>query len=262
MLTFDVDGPALWIEEDEAVWDRPGTFSLGAYGPVRAVPRLLRVLQERELPATFFCPGWVASQWPDRLATAVRQGHEIAHHGWMHEMYFDKTLDEQRALIDRAQETFERITGRRAVGYRSPSGDFAPGSHAMLRELDFSYSSAMRGDDRPYRWEIDGEMTDLIEIPAKWELDDFPMFGFHDDPADPVSHDRIAGIDWVLDNWKREFDGYYREGLCYVVMMHPQVMGKPARVRLLERLLEHIAQHDDVWFATGEQVAEWWRQEY
>jgi peptidoglycan/xylan/chitin deacetylase (PgdA/CDA1 family) len=262
MLSFDVDGPALWIEEDERAWQRPGVFSLGAYGPVRAVPRLLRVLRDRSLPATFFVPGWVASRWPDRLAAIVDHGHEIAHHGWMHETYFDLTLDEQRTLIERAQEAFEQIARRRAVGYRSPSGDFAVGSHQMLRELGFSYSSAMRGDDRPYRWELDGTPSELIEIPAKWELDDFPMFGFHDAPPDPISRDRIGGLEWALDNWRREFDGYYREGLCFVMMMHPQVMGKPARVRLLERLLDHIQARGDVWFATGEQIADWWRQEY
>lgn len=261
MLTFDLDGPALWIEEDEAVWERPGTFSLGSYGPTRAMPRLLELLAEKEVPSTVFVPGWIAQQWPDLLAATADAGHELGHHGFMHEHYFHRTLDQQAELIGSAQDVFERVAGRRATGYRCPSGDFAPGSHEMLQRLGFSYSSAMRGDDRPYRWVLDGAESDLIEIPAKWELDDFPYFGYHDGPRDPISLDRIAGLDWVYDNWRREFDGYYREGLCYVLLMHPQVIGKPARAAMLRRLIDHIQGHGDVWFATGEQVAAWWRQE-
>jgi peptidoglycan/xylan/chitin deacetylase (PgdA/CDA1 family) len=131
----------------------------------------------------------------------------------------------------------------------------------MLRDLGFSYSSSMRGDDRPYRWVIDGEATDLIEIPAHWELDDFPMFGYHDDPPEPVSRDRVGGLEWTLDNWRREFDGYHRYGLCYPLMLHPQVIGKPSRTAMLRRLLDHIRSHDDVWFATGAEIADWWRSQ-
>ncbi|WP_210944538.1 hypothetical protein [Streptomyces sp. MK37H] len=54
-----------------------------------------------------------------------------------------------------------------------------------------------------------GRDTGLIEIPAQWELDDFPQFAYNDIPAEPRGQDRIAGTDLTLDNWRREFDGYY-----------------------------------------------------
>lgn len=260
MLSFDVDGPTNWINRDPGVWNWPKTFSLGAYGPWRGLPRILDLLEERGVKATFFVPGWVAEQWPDRFAAIVEAGHEVGHHGYLHELYFDKSLDEQRRLIERSQAVFQRLVGRPAVGFRTPSGDFRRESPPLLRDMGFSYSSSMRGDDRPYRWEIDGQPSDLVEIPAHWELDDFPQFGFNFFPPMPKGQDRIASHDATFDIWRREFDGYYRFGLCYVIMFHPQVIGKPGRMKLLARLIDHIQSRPGVWFATGAEIADWWRR--
>lgn len=260
MLTFDVDGPTNWINRDRRVWDFPKTFSLGSYGPWRGLPRVLDLLEERQVPATFFVPGWVVESWPERVQDIVQSGHELGHHGYLHELYFNLEQEEQRTIIERCQSIFEDVVGARAVGFRTPSGDFRRDTPALLRELGFSYSSSMRGDDRPYRWEIDGEPSDLVEIPAHWELDDFPQFGYNIFPPMPAGQDRIASVKTTFDNWTREFDGYYRYGLCYVLMLHPQTIGKPGRVAALRRLIEHIQSHDDVWFTTGANVADWWRQ--
>jgi peptidoglycan/xylan/chitin deacetylase (PgdA/CDA1 family) len=259
MLSFDVDGPTAWATDPSEFWSAPRRFGMGAYGPFRGVPRILGLLEETAVPATFFVPGWVAETWPDRMREIVAAGHEVGHHGYLHELYFEQPIERQRELIERSQAAFERTAGHAAVGFRTPSGDFHMDSPRLLREMGFSYTSSMRGDDRPYRWAIDGEETDLIEIPAQWELDDFPQFGYHDTPPSPRGQDRIASSELTYDNWRREFDGYHRYGLCYVLMMHPQVMGKPLRVDMLRRLIEHIRTHDDVWFATGAQIAEWWR---
>ncbi|MFI7135163.1 polysaccharide deacetylase [Nonomuraea sp. NPDC050153] len=259
MLSFDVDGPTLWADDPHELYDSPKRFAIGAYGPARGTRRILDLLDDHRIPATFFVPGWVAEWWPDTIREIAERDHELGHHGYMHELYYSKSVEEQRELILRSQDAFDKVAGRTATGFRTPSGDFRADSPRLLRELGFSYSSSMRGDDRPYRWIIDGEPTDLIEIPAQWELDDYPQFSYNDAPPVPSGQDRLAGTEATLDNWRREFDGYHRYGLCYVLMAHPQVMGRPSRVRLLERLIEHIKGHDDVWFATGAQIAEWWR---
>ena len=262
MLTFDVDGPTNWISRDPRVWNWPKTFSLGHYGPWRGLPRILDLLEEHKIPATFFVPGWVAENYPERFREIDRAGHELGHHGYLHELFVSKTYEEQKEIIVRSQAIFEQLIGKEARGFRTPSGDFARETVRLLREMGFQYSSSMRGDDRPYRAEIDGQATDLIEIPAKWELDDFPQFGYNFFPPMPKGQDRIASHRHTLENWICEFDGYYRYGLCYVVMMHPQVIGKPGRAMMLEKLIQHIKSYPDVWFATGSQVADWWRQNY
>jgi peptidoglycan/xylan/chitin deacetylase (PgdA/CDA1 family) len=253
MLSFDVDGPTNWINRDSRVWEYPKTFTLGAYGPWRGVPRILDLLDAYKVPATFFVPGWVAENWPDRFREIDRAGHEVGHHGYLHEVYFEKSLQEQEEIIRKSQDVFRSLIGKPAVGFRTPSGDLSAETPALLSRLGFLYSSSMRGDDRPYM------VGDLVEIPGHWELDDFPQFGFNFFPPFPKGQDRIASHDATLDIWTHEFDGYYRFGLCYVIMMHPQVIGKPGRIGLLERLLQHIGRYPDVWFATGQEIAKYWR---
>lgn len=140
-----------------------------------------------------------------------------------------------------------------AVGFRTPSGDLSAATPALLSRLGFLYSSSMRGDDRPYL------AGDLVEIPAHWELDDFPYFMFNFAPAFPAGQGRIASYSQVYSIWEQEFDGYYRHGLCFVMMLHPQTIGTPGRIQLLRQLIAHMQSRPGVWFATGTEVADWWR---
>ena len=96
-------------------------------------------------------------------------GHEIGFHGFDHEehMYTDRSTQEWIDVIHRAQDTFEKIIGKRAVGYVATSSDFQMDAPQIWHEqLGFRYSSSMRGDDRPYRTRFQGKESDFIEIPA------------------------------------------------------------------------------------------------
>ncbi len=265
MLTFDLDAEITWLNECRS---HPHgerfikTPSLGQYGPLRALPRLLEILNRYELPATFFVPGWVAENYPQEFVSIAEKGHEIGHHGYTHERFVEKSTQEQRDIIDKSQRIFEKLIGKKAVGYRTPSGDWSHETPKILNELGFSFSSSMRGDDRPYRTIIEGKETDLIEIPAHWELDDYVQFAYSYFPAEPVGQGRISSHEHVYDNYRREFDGYHRFGLCYVLMMHPQVIGKPGRAVMLEHLIQYMKSRQDVWFATGSEIADWWRSRY
>lgn len=263
MLSFDVDAETIWVNGNKHIEggaDFTRSLSLGQYGPLRSVPRILDLLDKYNLPATFFVPAWVAENYPEAFIEMAKRNHEVGHHGYLHERFVDLTTEEQKEVIKRSQAVFKRLIGKEARGYRTPSGDWATQTPQILHESGFLYSSSMRGDDRPYRTVINGEVTDFIEIPARWELDDFVHFGYNLYPAEPTGQDRIAGLQSVLDNFTQEFDGYYRFGLCYVLLMHPQIIGKPGRILMLEKLIQHIKSYPDVWFATGEQIAEWYQQ--
>ncbi|MFJ8932229.1 polysaccharide deacetylase [Streptomyces sp. NPDC102364] len=257
-LAFDLDGPTGGAMLDGSLWDRPGYFALGGYGPHRALPRLLDLLDDAGVPATFFAPAWVVEHWPEACRRIVERGHEVAHHGYRHECYYDLTVDEQHAVITRSQRVFRDVLGVEANGFRSPSGDWHPETPRILREHGFRYSSSMRGDDRPYRHTLDGATTDLVEIPARWDMDDYAFLAYHRNPDYPSGQDRIASYALTLDNWKREFDGYRAEGLCLTTLFHPKVSGRPGRLLILEELIAHMRAHDDVWFATCNDVADWW----
>lgn len=265
MLSFDVDGDTIWKNGAKDIKGGKQFLrgsSVGNYGPNCAVRRIMDILESHGIPATFFVPAKVMEDHPELFVEMNKRGFEIGHHGYHHERYVDLTPQEQRAIIEKSQDIFQRIIGKKAIGYRTPSGDWARETAGILYEMGFSYSSSMRGDDRPYRTAIDGKMTDFIEMAPKWDLDDFVQFGYNLYPAEPSGQDRIAGIEQVYENFKQEFDGYYREGLCFVIQCHPQIIGSPGRLLMYQRLIEYIQSKKNVWFATGSQIADWWRQNY
>lgn len=265
MLSFDVDGDTIWKNGARHL---PGgksflrANSVGNYGPNCAVRRILEILEHHQVPATFFVPAKVMEDYPALFQEISQRGFELGHHGYHHERYVDLTSQEQRAIIEKSQRIFKETIGVEAKGYRTPSGDWSRETAGILYEMGFSYSSSMRGDDRPYRTVIDGKTTDFIEMAPKWDLDDFVQFGYNLYPAEPSGQDRIAGIEQVYENFSQEFDGYYEEGLCFVIQCHPQIIGSPGRLRMYERLLEHMKSKGNVWFATGSQIADWWRRNY
>lgn len=263
MFTFDLDGDTTWENGARAI---PGgedyirSRSVGNYGPKRAADMILDMLDRYGVKGTFYVPGLTAERWPEVVKRIAGAGHEIGHHGYAHERFAGKTVEEQIEIIEKSQQIYEDLIGRKAAGFRTPSGDWSPETPKLLWERGFSYSSSMRGDDSPYRTVIDGRETDFVEIPTKWELDDYVEMAYNMYTPTPKGQDRIACYRSVLDNFVREFEGCYRYGLCIAFMMHPQVIGTPGRILILEELLKKITAMEDVWVATGQEVADWYRE--
>lgn len=162
MFSFDPDGETLFRSGPKGTdWSWPRSRSLGRYGPHRGVPRILDMLERKSIPATFFVTALTAIYYPDMFREIDRAGHEIGHHGYNHELFNSYIYEQQRDIIQRIQDAFNRLIGKTAVGFRTPSGDFSHDTPQLLREMVFLYSSSMRGDDRPYRTVIDGIPSDL-----------------------------------------------------------------------------------------------------
>lgn len=265
MFTFDLDGDVIWRNMSS---DEPHTEelirarSIGQYGPNRCVDMILDLLDKYGVKATFFVPGFVAECNPDVVRRIAAAGHEIGNHGYTHERFVEKTVEEQREILEKTQKIIKDLTGKAPVGYRTPSGDWHERTPYILSEMGFSYSSSMRGDDKPYYTLLDGKESDLVEIPSKWEMDDYVAQAYSVYPPEPAGLDRISCYRNVQDNDIREFRGYYDLGLCIVYLMHPQISGAPGRNLVLEEVLKEVTSHDDVWIATGSQVADYWRQAY
>jgi len=221
----------------------PGPLSQGQYGARAAIPRILALLRRHDIRASFFVPAVVALLHPDEQRRLVDEGHEVAMHGWIHEMPGQLTETVERDLMRRAYETLAKIAGRRPVGVRVPAWDFSPTTVGLIRELGLLYDSSLMADDEPYELLEDGEPTGIVELPVEWIKDDAPYFVRNRAPAT------------VLDIFKAEFEGAVAEGGLFLLTMHPHIIGHRSRITLLAELIEHIKRVDGVWFATHEEVA-------
>lgn len=268
-LTFDFDAISLWIGPMGAT--SPSMISRGEFGTV-GVERILRLLARHGIAATFFVTGHTADTYPESVRAIVAAGHEIGHHGYLHENPVSlASKEEERAILERGSAALSRITGQRPLGYRSPAWDNSPHTVDLLTEYGFRYESSLMGQDFTPYWCRTGDVihrdgpyefgptVDLVEMPVSWILDDFPHFEYVR-VANRVSPG-LSAPSKVEEIWRGEFDYCYRDvpGGIYTLTMHPQVIGRGHRMLLLERLIDYFKAHDDVHFTTLLTAAEEFR---
>jgi peptidoglycan-N-acetylglucosamine deacetylase len=251
-LTFDVDGETLWISKDPANEKRIGVLSQGAYGPKVGVPLILDLLDRFAIHATFFIPGWIAQRYPRTAAGIFRNGHEIGHHGYLHEWPDSEHPDLEKEVLHKGLTAIESVTGERPCGYRSPAWELTPSTLDLLKAEGFLYSSNLMDDLVPYV-----HPQGIVELPVQWVLDDAPYFLFQTRPPSRS----IWPAELVLKAWQEEFHGIYHYGGFFNLTMHPQFIGRPGRMLMLEKMIQTILTYPDVWIAPLKDVAIFWKEQ-
>jgi peptidoglycan/xylan/chitin deacetylase (PgdA/CDA1 family) len=250
LLSFDVDNETVMGLRTGQV--SIGPLSQGQYGHRVALPRILDLIDKEEIPATFFFPAWSLKIAPQQARIIKASGrHEIAVHGWIHELNTALDAETEERLLQKATDEIEDITGIRPVGYRAPSWNHSPNTLTIVRKMGFLYESSLMHDDRPYELVQNGEATGLVELPVDWILDDAPLFN-------PRGNSYMNPRD-VMQVWIDEFDKAWEEGTMFSLTMHPHVSGHRSRIVALEGLIEHIKAKGGVWFGTHEQAARYVR---
>ena len=253
-LTFDIDGPSATLRRNPELANHPSVISMGEFGPALGAPRILDLLGEHGVQATFFVPGWIAERNEGLVLDIVRRGHEVAHHGYLHEPPSSLGPGEDEGeILDHGSRVLEGITGERPKGYRSPSWELSPNSLRLLHDRGFAYDSSLMGDDVPY-W-VGEPGRRLVELPVHWSLDDAPYYSYA--PAAGRTAPMALPQD-VLTAWQWEFDGAYRHGRAFMLTLHPHTTGRFARLEALDRLVEYIKRHEGVRFMRCIDLAEEW----
>ncbi|HZQ98055.1 MAG TPA: polysaccharide deacetylase [Chloroflexota bacterium] len=249
-LTFDFDAESGWLSRDPSVKDRPGVISQGVYGARVAVPRILELLDAEQLRATFFIPGWVAERHPKPSEMIRDAGHEIGHHGYLHERNRPEDPDQERWNFARGIEALREVLDVRPLGYRSPGWDLTPITLDLVRDAGMLYSSNLMDDAWPYVH----PGTSVVELPVQWSVDDAPFFMFH-----PTYANRTIQIpELVYGAFRDELAAVHEWGGLFNLTMHPQVSGHPARLNELRGLMRALKSMDGVWIATCEEIARFW----
>lgn len=251
LLSFDVDNETIWLRNGDT---SIGGLSQGQYGARVGLGRILRLLDEHDIGASFFGPAISFSLAPEMIEAIQASGrHEIGVHGWIHERNALLPRADEERLLRMAVQRMTELIGQRPVGYRAPSWNFSDNTLELLMELGFLYDSSLMADDRPYEIVADGESTGFVELPVDWILDDAPLMN-------PLG-DRYSNPREVLQVYKDEFDIAYEERTVFLLTMHPHYIGHRSRIVALRELIEYIKTKPGVWFGTHEDAVRWVKEQ-
>ena len=247
-FSFDVDNATATLSTGNLDYE---ILSRGEYGAVDGLPRILKILDRQQVPASFFIPAVSAVLHPQVIKDiqGAKLRHEIGVHGWIHERLplLNNEQEEQR-LLNQSIETLTKMTGKRPIGYRAPSWKHSGWTMGQVKAAGFLYDSSLMASDDAYELLLDGKPTGIVELPIERILDDSPYFGSNADGSNPSVGD-------VYEVFQSEFDVAYEEGGLYLLTMHPHMMGHRSRAAMFERLIQYMKKKPGVWFATHEQIA-------
>ena len=254
-FSFDMDAesPILFEHPEAAGW--LDVMSHQGYGPRTGIPRLLRLLDRQGIRATFFVPGYSAERWPDVVRSIRDAGHEIAHHGYLHEgAHSAREADEEERRLLRGLEALDTVAGVRPMGYRGPMWELTYDTPALLAKHGFRYDSGLMDADHPYRLAVSSEpgAASIVELPVQWALDDWEPYVYLPGLS---GSGVIAAPTEVIERWTLELEALVDEGGLFMLTNHPFVSGHASRAVGLERLIERAKSIDGLWIATAAELA-------
>ena len=233
--------------------------SLYEYGSRAGVWRVLRAFERHKLPLTIFAVAKAVQRNPEVAAALQELGHEIACHGLRWISYQSTDMATERAHMAEAIETLREVFGAAPLGWYT--GRDSPNTRRLVVEHGgLLYDSDSYADDLPYWTRVKagpdgGEVSHLV-VPYTLDTNDMrfaTVQGFN------------SGIQF-FDYLKSAFDALYREGdpnglnapKMLSVGLHCRIIGRPGRIEALERFLDYVIQHHQVWVCRRVDIAQHW----
>ncbi|RFB86048.1 ribulose phosphate epimerase [Rhizobium leguminosarum bv. trifolii] len=249
-FTFDIDTDSfLHLSFGEKVPDMVATTSWARYDEI-AVPRILQIYREFGIKQTFFHPAWCMERYPHLVDAILKDGHEIAYHGYIHES-MSRLPNRQAELewMSRGVEVTEKMTGKKPRGFRAPNYHFSRHTAAILVELGFQYDASLMDDDVPSVYET--AAGDLIGIPSSGTLDDWAQYVNNSEIGSVRS---IRSPQEATTAYMADFEAAYKYGGMWIGVWHPWISGRLARADAIRGLIEAMQARGNVWFATMEEI--------
>ena len=223
-----------------------------AYGTRRGWGRIREALRRYGVTATLNACGRALHHSPWIASEAVHDRHEVSSHGWRWERQVNMSEAEERRVIARAVADISAAAGEPPVGWHTRSATSENTRRLLVEHGGFLYDSNAYDDDTPYMVTIAGR--EMVVLPYAFDTNDMrfqPGGGF------------VQGEDFAR-YCIAAFDRLYAEGAnaprMLSIGLHLRIIGRPARIGGLERLLEYMASKDGVWFASRRHIAEEWRK--
>ena len=231
----------------------PSMESLYEYGSRAGFWRIYKLFHERQIPITIFGVAMALERNPQAVEAMLKADFEICSHGWrwIDYQFMDKELE--REHMQRAIEIIERMTGEKPKGWYT--GRNSPNTRDLLIEQGgFVYDADDYSDDLPFWVKVQGQ--DHLIVPYTLDTNDMRF----------ASPQGFNSGEQYFQYLKDAFDVLYSEGTTTPKMLsiglHCRIVGRPARFAALQRFVDYVQQHQDVWLCRRIDIAEHWRQEH
>ena len=236
--------------------------SIYEYGSRAGVWRILREFERRQLPITIFGVSMALQRHPELTQAFVELGHEIACHGlrWIHYQNMDEATE--REHMREAIAIIRELTGSAPLGWYT--GRDSPNTRRLLVEQGgFTYDADYYGDDLPFWTQVktsSGEEKNHLIVPYTLDANDMRF-------ATPQGFNSGEQFyQYLCDS----FDVLYAEGdpaglnrpKMLSVGMHCRLLGRPGRLRALQRFLDYVQSHDKVWITRRIDIAKHWLSQH
>jgi len=229
--------------------------SIYEYGSRAGVWRLLREFEQRALPLTVFGVSMALQRHPELTRALVELNHEIACHGWRWISYQGVDEATEREHMERGMDILQQLIGERPSGWYT--GRDSPRTRRLVADYGgFEYDSDHYGDDLPFWLQVkktDGSLAPHLVVPYTLDCNDMRF-------ALPQG---FSHGDEFFEYLRDSFDVLYAEGedapKMMSIGMHCRLLGRPGRMRALQRFLDHIDRHDRVWVCRRVDIARHWR---
>ena len=256
-FTFDVDAETPLLAHDPKLAERMGLMSHQAYGPLVGVPAILKAMRETGVRGSFFVPGYTALRYPEQIKQIVVDGHEIGHHGHLHEPLAGVSEAQEREFLMRGLDALDKVCGVTPKGYRAPIWELNWRTPGIVAEAGFLYDSSLMDADVPYELDV-GNGRSLVELPINWILDDWQQYAYIPNFSGCGVIETPAK---AIELFTAEFEAMRENGGLWVLTCHPFLSGRPGRVAALKKLMQYVASCDDVWVAPLEEIAAYVREQ-
>jgi peptidoglycan-N-acetylglucosamine deacetylase len=233
--------------------DRPNYMVGGAmqYGARRGIWNILELLEKFRVKATFFVLGSTAEKYPDTVRATAKAGHEIAGMGYSFASVRTASEEQERANVRRSTEVLQDVAGVKIRGWRCPDYRVSPQTLDILAEEELLWDSSFLNDDLPYLFET--RVKKIVEIPFTTSTADKTYVGY--------PYPQRGGPDGLASVWNNELDVLYQESERAPRLMNLSLQtwatGRPANLRILERILERMVGHEEFRFAQCSEIADW-----
>jgi len=262
---------AIWVipNIEHFLFDRPSTsvtqattslvpdvlnYSWRDYGVRVGVWRMMEIMERHGIRGTVALNSDVCGRYPRILEEGNRLGWEWMGHGTNNSTLINKQSEaDERALIAHVVGTIEKATGAHPRGWLSPALSESHRTLDLLAENKIEYVANWVNDEQPYPMRV--KTGTMLSMPYSLEINDIPVFLDHHQSGETFAR-------MIRDQFDVLYEDGAKTGRVMAISLHPFLIGHPHRSKYFDNALDHITSRQEVWLATGGEIADWYKKNY